>query len=348
MNKKIIITIIVFLLLIGGIFIFVNQNKSFEEKLKDIGYSDKEAKEISNLVSEEDENIILNNEYNDDLINILNSKNYKDDNLKLYLEYASNNKKADTNAIINIVNLDLTDYEYSDFLGELASQKYFIKSNLDRYLKHNNDDAEETVSEVNCNLDYDYYENTKETNTDDDNLMLVNKYYYLTEDYEPDDLVTLDSTYNMGTNNQMRKVAADAFMKMADAARLDNITIKNASGYRSYEYQVTLYNDYVKRDGKQAADTYSARAGYSEHQTGLVSDINQIEDAFENTDAFKWLSENSYKYGFILRFPKDKENLTGYKYEPWHYRYVGTEAAKIIHDEDLTLEEYYAYYIQND
>ena len=343
--KKIIIIIIVFLLLIGGIFILLNQNKSFEEKLKDIGYSDKEANEISTLVSENDENIILNSEYNSNLIDILNNKDYKEDNLNLYLNYANSNKKADSSAIINIVNLDLTDYKYSKFLGELVTQKYFIKNNLDRYLNYDSKDAEKTVSEVNCNLDYAYYENTKATNIDDNELMLVNKYYYLTEDYEPDDLVTLDSTYNIGTNNQMRKEAADAFMEMADAAKLDNITIKNASGYRSYQYQVTLYDNYVKRDGKEAADTYSARAGYSEHQTGLVSDINQINDAFENTDAFKWLSENSYKYGFILRFPKDKENLTGYKYEPWHYRYVGQEVAKIIHDEDLTLEEYYAYYM---
>ncbi len=346
--KKIIIAIIVFLLLIGGVLIFINQNKSFEDKLQEIGYSEKEANEISSLVSKNEEDIILNNEYNSDLIDILNSQDYQDDNLALYLDYATKNKNAKVNEIITIVNLDLTDYDYSSFLGELVTQKYFIKDNIDRYLEYDSEDAEVTVTEVNCNLDYEYYENTKATNTDDDILMLVNKYYYLTEDYEPDDLVTLDSTYNIGTNNKMRAEAAQAFMEMADAALLDNITIKNASGYRSYSYQVTLYNNYVKRDGITAADTYSARAGYSEHQTGLVTDINQIDDSFENTDAFAWLSENAYKYGFILRFPKDKENLTGYKYEPWHYRYVGTKAAKIIYDEDLTLEEYYAYYVNHD
>ena len=205
--------------------------------------------------------------------------------------------------------------------------------------------ANKTVTEVNCNLDYNYYENVQETDLAKDNLMIVNKFYYLKNDFEPEDLVTLDDIYNIGTNNKLRKVAAEAFMKMADAAKLDNISLKNASGYRNYEYQETLYNDYVKRDGKEAADTYSARAGYSEHQTGLATDINQINDAFENTDAFKWLSENAYKYGFILRYPKDKENLTGYKYEPWHYRYVGTSVAKQIYEEDLTFEEYYAYYI---
>lgn len=234
---------------------------------------------------------------------------------------------------------------------KLKNEKYYIEKNLDRYLKYAeiNTDLElsKIITDVNSNLDKTKYEDTEKTNTKDDNLMLVNKYYYLTEDYEPDDLITLTSKYNTGVNSKMRKEAAEQFMKMSDAATLDNITIKNASGYRSYKYQVNLYNNYVERDGKKAADTYSARPGFSEHQTGLTSDINQIDNSFENTDAFKWLQENAYKYGFILRFPKDKEDVTGYQYEPWHYRYVGEYVAEKIHDENLTLEEYYAYYVQN-
>ena len=143
----------------------------------------------------------------------------------------------------------------------------------------------------------------------------------------------------------MRKEAAEAFMKMVDGAMLDNIILKNSSAYRSYDYQVNLYDKYVKRDGKEKADIYSARPGYSEHQTGLCADINTINSSFANTKEAKWLAKNAYKYGFILRFPKDKEDVTGYKYEPWHYRYVGIKVAKIIYEENLTLEEYYAYYI---
>ncbi|MCI9110805.1 MAG: M15 family metallopeptidase [Bacilli bacterium] len=239
----------------------------------------------------------------------------------------------------------------NDLTSKIKKEKYYIESNLDRYLKYaeNNTDLEisKIITNVNSNLDKTKYEDTEKTNIKDDNLMLVNKYYYLTEDYTPNDLVTLTSKYNTGINSQMRKEAANNFMKMSDAATLDNITIKNASGYRSYNYQVNLYDKYVQRDGKKAADTYSARPGFSEHQTGLVSDINQIDNSFENTDAFKWLQKNAYKYGFILRFPKDKEDVTGYQYEPWHYRYVGEYVAEKIHDENLTLEEYYAYYIQN-
>ena len=120
------------------------------------------------------------------------------------------------------------------------------------------------------------------------------------------------------------------------------------AAYRTdYKYQNTLYNNYVLRDGKEAADSYSARAGYSEHQTGLATDINKVDTSFEKTEAFKWLINNAYKYGFILRYPKDKEEITGYNYEPWHYRYVGKEAAKTITQENLTFEEYYAYYVNS-
>lgn len=239
----------------------------------------------------------------------------------------------------------------NSFETKLKNEKYYIDAYLDRYLKYaeNNKDlnTSKIIMDVNSNLDKEKYEDTEKTNIKDNNLMLVNKYYYLTEDYTPNDLITLTSKYNTGINSQMRKEAAIGFMKMSDAATLDNITIKNASGYRSYKYQVNLYDKYVERDGKKAADTYSARPGFSEHQTGLVSDINQIDNSFENTDAFKWLQENAYKYGFILRFPKDKEDITGYQYEPWHYRYVGEYVAEKIHDENLTLEEYYAYYVKN-
>ncbi len=248
-------------------------------------------------------------------------------------------------------NIQTNEQEKDPLIQKIKTQKYYIEKNLDRYLSYlkNNPDLnpEKIIMDVNSNLDKTKYEDTEKTNIKDDNLMLVNKYYYLTEDYEPDDLVTLTSKYNSGVNSKMRKEAAEQVMEMSDAATLDNITIKNASGYRSYQYQVNLYDKYVERDGKKAADTYSARPGFSEHQTGLVSDINQIDNSFENTDAFKWLQNNAYKYGFILRFPKDKEDITGYQYEPWHYRYVGKKAAKQIHDENLTLEEYYAYYIQN-
>ena len=129
---------------------------------------------------------------------------------------------------------------------------------------------------------------------------------------------------------------------MVDAAKDDNIKLKSVSAYRSYSVQKSLYKSYVKRDGVKKADTYSARAGSSEHQTGLAVDINTASSRanFQNTKEYKWLINNSYKYGFIERYPKGKTNITGYKYEPWHYRYVGVEAASIIHEKGITFEEY--------
>ena len=132
---------------------------------------------------------------------------------------------------------------------------------------------------------------------------------------------------------------------MSNAAKKDGLHIYNVSGYRSYNTQKSLYNGYVSRNGQAKADTFSARAGTSEHQTGLATDVNSVSDSFANTKEYKWLINNSYKYGFILRYPKGKEFITGYKYEPWHYRYVGKDVAKIIHEKNITYEEYYATYI---
>lgn len=160
-----------------------------------------------------------------------------------------------------------------------------------------------------------------------DGIMIVNKTYSLPSSYNPGGL----------TDEFM-----DAFYEMQAAASLDNIYLFVASGFRDYDYQVELYNAYVERDGKEAADTYSARPGYSEHQTGLAADINAADDSFNDTAEAKWMDENAYKYGFIIRFPKGKESYTGYVYESWHLRYVGKEFAKKIHDAGgISLEEYF-------
>ena len=115
------------------------------------------------------------------------------------------------------------------------------------------------------------------------------------------------------------------------------------SGFRSYSTQKSVYNNWVKKDGKAKADTYSARAGYSEHQSGLAADLNHVGSSFDNTKEAKWLEENCYKYGFILRYPKGKQDVTGYIYESWHFRYVGIPlATKLYNNGDwLTLEEYF-------
>ena len=156
-------------------------------------------------------------------------------------------------------------------------------------------------------------------------ILIANKTYSLPSSYAP---------------GKILPEAQSAFDAMAADALKQGISLKIVSGYRSYDYQNTLYNNYVARDGKAAADTYSARAGHSEHQTGLAMDINNASSGFNNTKEAKWLAENCVKYGFIIRYPKGKENITGYQYESWHVRYLGKELAKEVSDSGLTLEEF--------
>lgn len=156
-------------------------------------------------------------------------------------------------------------------------------------------------------------------------VLIANKSYSLPADFNPG----LDPT----CQNQFYKLQSDA------AAQGLNIWL--SSGFRSYDYQNQIYNNYVARDGQAAADTYSARPGHSEHQSGLAIDVNQIDDSFIGTPEAIWLENHCHEYGFILRYPQGKQDITGYKYESWHIRYVGTDMSYPIHDSGLTLEEYF-------
>ena len=225
---------------------------------------------------------------------------------------------------------------------------YFKMENLDRYISYKNKNKdlsdEQIIKDVNMDLDKKQYEDMHETINLNKINILVNKHNYLKEDYVPENLKSLSSTYAL-SNMKMVEEAANAFESLSKDASKENYKIIAMSTYRSYEYQVDLYNKYVKSDGKDAADTYSGRPGNSEHQTGLAVDVyNQTETYtnFEKTEEYDWMQENAYKYGFILRFPKDKENETGYEFESWHYRYVGKDIAKYIHKHNITLEEYIA------
>jgi len=180
--------------------------------------------------------------------------------------------------------------------------------------------------------------------------VLVNKQNKLPDNYAPNDLVYPNVRFIFSGNpdkKKMRQEAARALEEMFAGAKMDGILLAGASGYRSQATQKTLYNSYVKRDGKAAADRYSAYPGHSEHQTGLAMDISGINgkcaamDCFGESPEAKWLARHSHEYGFIVRYPKGKEQITGYQYEPWHMRYVGTEIATEIFENDFTLEEYF-------
>lgn len=155
-------------------------------------------------------------------------------------------------------------------------------------------------------------------------ILLVNKTYSLPSNYDP--------KVNEEALSHLKQMQADA--------KAVGLNIPLVSGYRSYSTQEALYNKYVKKDGETLANTYSAKPGHSEHQTGLAFDIGSVDRSFANTNEAKWIENNSYQYGFIVRYPKDKTDITGYIYEPWHVRYLGLENAKKVYESGLTLEEY--------
>lgn len=225
---------------------------------------------------------------------------------------------------------------------------YFKNDNIDRYInyKKNNQDLEITqiIKNVNMNLDKIPYEDAIEIEDKDNQLVLVNKYNYLGENFIPKNLENINNQYALN-NMKLVNYAKEAFEEMAKAAKKENLKIVAMSSYRSYSYQVDLYNKYKKKDGQEAADKYSGRPGFSEHQSGLAVDVYNEKTEytnFESTKEFIWMEDHAHEYGFIIRFPKGKENETGYQYESWHYRYVGIEVATYIKNNNISLEEYIA------
>lgn len=260
--------------------------------------------------------------------------------------------------IVEIQKLDdstidyLLTIKYSDDIIGLLNEKYFMEKNIKKYLKYveNTDKSlTDVVAIVNVGADKEFYTDTKKTNTDDGILMLTNKFYQLDETYTEDDMKKISSVYSYGENQMLLEEAYYAFIKMFKDAKKENLTLIINSSFRSYEEQNEIYEQYKSSKGLEYADTIAARAGFSEHQTGLAVDIqtyNSNAATFEEFDEFKWLQENAYKYGFILRYPKGKEFLTGYEYESWHYRYVGVDAATYIYENNITFDEYYAFFIE--
>ena len=374
------------LLLCIGLIVFLIItlcNAKKKNGLEKLGYNNLEIKEIKKLSNKEIKTI-ANNKYNKNLINYLKSDYYDKNNLKYYLKYSnkyekinyeqileliSNNNFEEKNiskyfkllkkyenidGIINYVNNYLDkDIELNEINLGFIGQKYFIYDYLDRYLNYYKDNPdlgyEEIVTRINSNLDYTFYVDSKKADTSKNMYTLVNKFNYLDENYIPDNLVNISGKYARD-NASLVDIAFENFKNMADDASKENLTIKITTGYRSYYFQSTLYNNYVGIDGKEKADTYSARPGYSEHQLGYSCDITDNNNVsfqnFKYTEEYKWLQDNAYKYGFIQRYPEGKEYITGFIFESWHYRYVGVDIATYIYENNITYEEYYAYFLR--
>ncbi|SEB09013.1 D-alanyl-D-alanine carboxypeptidase [Thalassobacillus cyri] len=183
--------------------------------------------------------------------------------------------------------------------------------------------------------------------------VVVNKNRKLPEGFEPKNLTVPEVPFpfdEFHQKKQLRLEAAEALEELFRGAKQDGVELVAASGYRSYERQKQIYQNNVSQNGKEHANQFSAKPGTSEHQTGLAMDVTsaaaafKLEQSFIETKEGKWLEDNAHEYGFIIRYPEGKSDITGYAYEPWHLRYVGIETATEIHQEQETLEEFFGLY----
>ena len=179
-----------------------------------------------------------------------------------------------------------------------------------------------------------------------DVLVLVNKLHAVSKNYKPTDMVVMDNKLTTWQNLEMKSDAYDAYLKLYRAAKKKGFSLKVCSAYRTYSTQKTLYANAVKTKGRKTANIRSARAGRSEHHTGYAIDITSksmgwgLKQDFADYPDGKWINDHCHEYGFIIRYPKGKTDITGYDYEPWHLRYVGVDAAEKITEQGITLEEY--------
>ncbi len=236
--------------------------------------------------------------------------------------------------------------EHDTIAVTLIRARYFIADNFDRYLAfHKRDTTSAPLSNiialVNIGADQDRATCSVPCDTSKGQLMLVNGRHYLDESYKPDSLATFGRSYCYEEQKAL-PVVVDAFMAMQQACKEQTgAQLMVNSAHRSYQQQIAMH--------KRSARGYAAHAGYSEHQTGLAIDVTSLEHPmrwpFDKSEECAWMHEHCHEYGFILRYPKRQSLVFGFAYEPWHLRYVGREVARRIHDEDITFDEYYAYYV---
>ena len=237
-------------------------------------------------------------------------------------------------------------------IAETEEYPHFLMENAERYDVYQelnpNMPFDVVIAHVNVSIDKEFYEDIQPVPNPDSITVLVNKIFAMPEDWEPDDFVDL------GGGHLMREEAAEHFNKMRDTMREDGLSLNIIITYRSYSRQRSHFNNGVSRVGLASAIVGFAKAGHSEHQTGLAIDVLHkahdgglmMDHGFENSRQYTWLVENAHEYGFILRFPRNQRDTSGFTYEPWHWRYVGVPIATAMHDESIILyEEFYGRYL---
>ena len=317
--------------------------KSEEDQLAELGYLEEDIALIQGL-KEENRELFLS-EMNETALSYLQVDSFKEENMKEYLSFDGILEKE---LVVDLINRGILTEQNKDKIVSLYSSPFFIKEKEETYLKYLNaySDTREMIEIVNTLRYKKLFTDIVSTDMSKGDLILVNKYHILSSDYEPEDLVQIESDYGSG---RLREKVYEAYKSLCDKAREEGYPLRVVSSYRSYAYQEGLYNKYLGRDSKENVDTYSARPGHSEHQTGMAIDVSlpgvSLDD-FGKTEAARWLNEHCMEYGFIVRYPKDKIGITGYIEEPWHIRYLGVDIAKDVYAKGITYDEYYACYIE--
>ena len=360
------------LIIVGAVILFIIIIVSFYfnrvGELKSLGYSEEAA---NSIIFKFKYSYIVDLPFNKTLNAAFESDNYIEDNLDNYakIDYKKGkhlisniNKLLDKGYSNNEISLIISrgdDKSVSLFakrdkvkyIEEFLEVDYAKLENYDRYLAYKekeNDDAETTVLYVNMDFDKEDYVDPLVID-DFDDYVLVNKHRQLSSEYVPNDLVTIDEEYVKADGEiEIERNVAKAFYDMAEAAEEDGMELMVSSGYRSYEDQEDITNTYLELYGQNYVDNYVAKPGFSEHQTAMSLDIaSKSVNTFVESDEYTWMMDNAYKYGFILRYPRSKEDITGYKCEAWHYRYVGKKIAKYIKENNITYDEYYVMFLDD-
>ncbi len=308
----------------------VGENKTLNAAFESGDYNKKYLDSYAKIAYQEHKNIIKN-------INSLLDKGYSNNDISIILAHGSDSEVA-----------EFAKRERVKYLEEFYEYPYAKLKYYDRYLAYTDETGEDektTVIHVNLNMDKVIYDDAilvEEFSYD----MLVNKFHSLDDSFEPDDLVKVPVEYTGDEEYQANRTAVNALVQMFEAAKLDGLKMIVSSAYRSYDDQVEIAEFYRKWYGDNYVNNYVARPGFSEHQTGLAFDVGSTsEKVFANSKEYAWMKENAHKYGFIMRFYKKGESITGYKSEPWHYRYVGKEIATYIYEHNITYEEYYVMFL---
>lgn len=365
-----ILLLLIIIILFSGYTLYHLTITSPKMKLKKMGYSEAA---ITTIIEQKIEQSLIKNQIQSKTLEVALLENqFIKENMEHYVNIPYLEKEGFIYHLNQLIFLGYSDeqisrllnqFNYND-LEQIIAQKnkiediteylntpYFLTKNLTRYtslkVKYTEYSYTKTVSYVNTMRDYPFYTNTIQTDTSQKNLILVNKYYQLPNNYVPT-LHSIDSKYSF-IPLQATPETKNAFERMCMDAKTLGLIIKGQSAYRSYNTQNYVYWSRANPNNPASIaerDRVSARAGFSEHQTGLAIDVNTLTSLSAGSNEYKWYKDKAHLYGFIIRYPENKEDITGYRFEPWHLRYVGVDVATYIYNNNITFDEYYAYFIQ--